>query len=191
MSNINKNLLLEFAEDVDVILWMIYYKQQIVKSQKRMINFEAQIVERQIIERREFVISTSSVFIWKSFVMNIINATSDQYEEKDYKKWKRYCKQMKSQFTQNNVNHMTQFSNFVKITYVDTYLKSDSNANKLWDAEIDFHSNKEYIWVEYKIFLKSDIERVITLQQNLLRKYRKHKQKENQIWNESKAIVKM
>ena len=159
---------------------MIYYKQQIVKNQKRMINLETQIVERQIIERRKFVTSTSSVLIWKSFVMKIINATFDQYEEKDYKKWKNYCKQMKSQFTQNNVNHMTQFSNLVKITYVDIYLKLNSNANRLWNAKIDFHSNEKYIWVEYKVFLKSDIERAITLQQNLLRKYRKHKQNSNQ-----------
>ena len=180
MSSTNNDLLLESAEDADVTLWVIYYKQQIVESQKRMINLEAQIAERQIIERRELVTSTFSVFIWKSFVMKIIDATSDQYEEKDYKKWKRYCKQMKSQFTQNNVNHMIQFSNLVKIAYVDTYLKSDNNANKLWDAEIDFHSDKEYIWVEYKVFLKSDTERAITLQQNLLRKYRKHKQDSNQ-----------
>ena len=39
MSNINNDLLFEFAENVNVILWMIYYKQQIVKNQKRMINF--------------------------------------------------------------------------------------------------------------------------------------------------------
>ena len=160
---------------------MIYYKQQIVKNQKKMINLEIQIVERQFVERREFVISTSFfVFIWKFFVMKIINATSDQYEDENYKKWKRYCKQMKSQFTQNNVNYMIQFLNLVKITYVDIYLKSNNNANKLWDAKIDSHSNKKYIWIEYKVFLKSDIERAITLQQNLLRKYRKHRQNLNQ-----------
>ena len=87
---------------------------------------------------------------------------------------------MKNQFTQNNVNHMTQFSNQIKIVYVETYLKSNNNANKLWDAEIDAHSNKQHIWNEFKTFLKSDIERAITLQQNLLRAYRKHKQNSNQ-----------
>ena len=181
MSNTNNDLLFESVEDADVTLWMIYYKQQIVESQKRMINLEAQIVERQFAERQKLVTSTSSsAFVWKFFTMKIINATSDQYEEEDYKKWKRYCKQMKNQFTQNNVNHMTQFSNLIKIAYVSTYLKSQSNANKLWDAEIDAHSNKTYIWNEFKTFLKSDIERAITLQQNLLRKYRKHKQNFNQ-----------
>ena len=107
MSNINNDLLFEFAENVDVILWMIYYKQQIVKNQKKMINLEIQIVERQFVERQKFVISISSfVFIWRLFVMKIINATFDQYENENYKKWKKFCKQMKNQFTQNNVNHM-------------------------------------------------------------------------------------
>ena len=46
MSNIDNDLLFESVIDVDVILWMIYYKQQIVKNQKRMINLEIQIVER-------------------------------------------------------------------------------------------------------------------------------------------------
>ena len=55
MTNINNDLLFEFAENVDVTLWMIYYKQQIVKNQKRVINFEVQIVKRQIIERRKLV----------------------------------------------------------------------------------------------------------------------------------------
>ena len=71
---------------------------------------------------------------------------------------------------------MIQFSNRIKIVYVSIYFKSQSNANKLWDAKIDAHSDKQYIWNEFKIFLKSDIERAITLQQNFLRKYRKHKQ---------------
>ena len=160
---------------------MIYYKQQIVKNQKKMINLEIQIVERQFVERREFVISTSFfVLIWKFFVMKIINATFDQYENENYKKWKKYCKQMKNQFTQNNVNHMIQFSNLIKIVYVNIYLKSQNNANKLWNAKIDVHSNKTYIWNEFKIFLKNDIERAITLQQNFLKKYRKHKQNFNQ-----------
>ena len=181
MSSTNNDLLFESVEDADVTLWMIYYKQQIVKNQKKMINLEAQIAERQSAERQKLVISTSSfAFVWKFFTMKIIDATSDQYEEKNYKKWKRYCKQMKNQFTQNNVNHMTQFSNLIKIAYVNTYLKFQSNANKLWNAEIDAHSNKTYIWNEFKTFLKSDIERAITLQQNLLRKYRKHKQDFNQ-----------
>ena len=181
MSNINNDLLLEFAEDADVILWVIYYKQQIVENQKRVINLEAQIAERQSAERQKFVTSTSlSVLIWRLFVMKIVDATSDQYENENYKKWKKYCKQMKSQFTQNNVNHMIQFSNQIKIVYVETYLKSDSNANKLWDAEIDAHSDKQHIWDEFKTFLKSDIERAITLQQNLLKAYRKHKQSSNQ-----------
>ena len=180
MSNTNNDLLSEPAEGADVALWMTYYKQQIVENQKRVTNLEAQTAERQTTERRKPVTSTPPVPTWKPFVMKTIGATPDQYEEEDYKKWKRYCKQMKSQFTQNNVNHMTQFPNLVKIAYADTYLKSDSNANKLWNAETDSHPDKEYTWVEYKAFLKSDTERATTLQQNLLRKYRKHKQDSNQ-----------
>ena len=146
-----------------------------------MINLETQIAERQFAERQKLVTSIFfSVFIWRFFVMKIVDATSDQYENENYKKWKKYCKQMKNQFTQNNVNHMIQFSNQIKIVYVETYLKSDSNANKLWNAEIDAHSDKQHIWNEFKIFLKSDIERAITLQQNLFRAYRKHKQNSNQ-----------
>ena len=179
MSSTDNDLLLVFAEDVDVILWMIYYKQQIEENQKRMIRFEARNVERS-----KFTISTSSThssaLVWKLFTMKIIDATFDQYEEENYKKWKKYCKQMKSQFTQNNVNHMIQFSNLIKIAYVNIYLKFQNNANKLWNAKIDAHSNKTYIWNEFKTFLKSDIERAITLQQNFLRAYRKHKQNSNQ-----------
>ena len=119
-------------------------------------------------------------FVWKFFVMKIIETTSNQYEKKNYKKWKKYCKQMKNQFTQNNVNHMIQFSNLIKIAYVDIYFKLNNNANKFWNAKIDFHSNKQYIWNEFKFFLKNDIERTITLQQNFLKKYRKYKQNYNQ-----------
>ena len=62
-----------------------------------MINFEIQIVKRQFVERREFVISTFSfIFIWKLFVMKSINATFDQYENENYKRWKKHCKQMKN-----------------------------------------------------------------------------------------------
>ena len=179
MSNFDNDLLSEPVENADVFLWLIYYKQQIEEDHKKKIRFQARNVERF-----EFATSTSSVsasvLVWKLFVMKTINATSDQYEEENYKKWKRYCKQMESQFTQNNVNHMTQFSNWIKIVYVNTYLKSQSNANKLWNAEIDAHPGKQYTWNEFKIFLKNDIERAITLQQNLLRKYRKHKQDHTQ-----------
>ena len=112
--------------------------------------------------------------------MKTIGATPDQYEGGDYKKWKRYCKQMESQFTQNNVDHMAQFPDLVKVAYAGTYLKSGSNADKLWDAETDSHPDKQYTWIEFKAFLKSDTERATTLQQDLLRKYRKHKQGHNQ-----------
>ena len=61
MSNINNALFFKSAENVNVTLWMIYYKQQIVKNQKKMINLEVQIVERQIIERRKLMISVTSV----------------------------------------------------------------------------------------------------------------------------------
>ena len=106
MSNIDNDLLFVSAENADVTLWMIYYKQQIEKNQKKMIRLEARNVERS--KSTTFTSFTHSLaFVWKLFIMKIINATSDQYEEKDYKKWKKYCKQMKSQFTQNNVNHMT------------------------------------------------------------------------------------
>ena len=179
MSNSDNDLLSESVENADVSLWLIYYKQQIEESHKKEIRLQARNVER--VESATSTSSASaSVFVWKFFVMKIIDATPDQYEKKDYKKWKKYCKQMKSQFTQNNVNHMTQFPNRIKIAYVSTYLKSQSNANKLWNAETDAHSNKQYIWNEFKVFLKSDIERAITLQQNLLRKYRKHKQNHTQ-----------
>ena len=154
MSNINNDLLFEFVENVDVTFWMTYYKQQIEKNHKKMIKFEVRNVERS-----KFTISISSIhsfaFVWKFFIMKIINATSDQYEEEDYKKWKRYCKQMKNQFTQNNVNHMTHFSNLIKIVYVNIYFKSQNNANQLWNAKIDTHSNKTYIWNEFKKFWKT------------------------------------
>ena len=51
---------------------------------------------------------------------------------------------MKSQFTQNNVDHMTQFPDLIKIAYASTYLKSQSNADKLWNAETDAHPGKTY-----------------------------------------------
>ena len=184
MSGFDNGLLSEFVENADVSLWLVYYKQQIEEGHKREIRLQARNTERS-----KSVVSISFVFIsftfasgsvWKSFVMKTIGATSNQYEKENYKKWKRYCKQMESQFTQNNVNHMVQFSNLVKIAYADTYFKSDSNANKFWDAEIDSHSGKQYIWNEFKVFLKSDIERAITLQQNFLKKYRKHKQSHSQ-----------
>ena len=184
MSNSDNDLLFEPVENADLSLWLAYYKQQIEEDHKRKIRLKARTVERSKSAITTSSVSTSSTSasdpVWKPFVMKTIETTPNQYEEENYKKWKRYCKQMKSQFTQNNVNHMTQFPDLVKIAYADTYLKSDSNANKLWDAETDFHSDKQYIWIEFKIFLKSDIERAITLQQNLLRKYRKHKQSHNQ-----------
>ena len=37
---------------------------------------------------------------------------------------------MKNQFTQNNVNYIIQFSNLIKIVYVEIYFKSNNNANK-------------------------------------------------------------
>ena len=177
-------MLSEPAENADLSLWLIYYKQQIEKNHKRKTRLKARTAERSESAITTSFVFTSSTFapdpVWKPFVMKIIETTSNQYEKKNYKKWKRYCKQMKNQFTQNNVNHMIQFPNLIKIAYADTYLKSNSNANKFWDAKIDFHPNKQYIWIEFKIFLKSDIERAITLQQNLLKKYRKHKQSHNQ-----------
>ena len=87
MSSIDNDLLLVFAEDVDVVLWMIYYKQQIEEDQKRMIRLEARNVERS--KSTVFTSFTHSfALVWKLFTMKIIDATSDQYEEEDYKKWK-------------------------------------------------------------------------------------------------------
>ena len=177
-------MLSEFVENADVFLWLIYYKQQIEKDHKKKIKLKTRIIERSKSAIIISFVSTSSIFaldsVWKSFVMKIIETTSNQYKKKNYKKWKKYCKQMKNQFTQNNVNHMIQFSNRIKIVYVNIYFKFQNNANKLWNAKIDVHSNKQYIWNEFKIFLKNDIERAITLQQNFLRKYRKHKQNHTQ-----------
>ena len=96
MSNINNDLFFEYVINVNVILWMIYYKQQIVKNQKKIINFEIkiverqiverQIVERQIVERRKFVISTFSfVFVEKFFIMKIINVTFNNRKKKTIK----------------------------------------------------------------------------------------------------------
>ena len=78
------------------------------------------------------------------------------------------------------MNHMIQFSNQIIIVYVETYFKSNNNTNKLWDAKVDVYSNKQHIWNEFKIFLKNDIERTITLQQNFFKAYRKNKQNINQ-----------
>ena len=102
MSNIDNDLFFEFVENVDVIFWITYYKQQIEKNYKKIIKFEIRNVERL----KFTIFIFSFVFVWKFFTMKIINVTFDQYQEKNYKKWKKYCKQMKNQFTQNNVNHM-------------------------------------------------------------------------------------
>ena len=147
-------MLFELIENINAIFWIIHYKQQIEKNQKKMIKFEIRNVERL-----KFTISISFihffVFVWKFFIMKIINITFDQYKEKNYKKWKKYCKQMKNQFTQNNVNYIIQFSNLIKIVYVNIYFKFQNNAHKLWNAKINIYSNKIYIWTNLKLFWKT------------------------------------
>ena len=103
MSSFYNDLFFQFVENVDLFFWLIYYKQQIEKNYKKKIKFQVRIVKRS-----KFAIFISFVFdfVWKLFVMKIIETTSNQYEKKNYKKWKKYCKQMKNQFTQNNVNHI-------------------------------------------------------------------------------------
>ena len=76
------------------------------------------------IDSSTFFVSMQIIKSKKFFSIKIIDEKSDKYNEDDYLKYFKYIKQMKLQFSQNDVEQRINESNRKKLDYAMTFLTS-------------------------------------------------------------------
>ena len=160
----NENVLSEPGRTADQAEWKVYNRQQmnlvIRRTQATMQSFSAPAAPRND----------------KPYHIKIIGQTSALYIEKFYAEWMFYTRFMKSQFKANQCDRFAVNPNDVKLVYAEIFLKRETHPHMLWEAEVIANPNKKRIWIDYKEFLRLNVQKTFTRMKNIYDKYLDYKQ---------------
>ena len=160
----NENILSKFDRTASQVEWKVYNRQQIDLIIKRLQESSSASVVSTVFRND------------KSYHVKTIEQTSALYIEEFYVEWMFYTRIMKSQFKINQCNRFAIDSNDVKLVYVEIFLKREFTIHMLWKIDVIAKSNKKRIWVEYKNFLKINVQKVFIKVENIYDKYLNYKQ---------------
>ena len=165
MTELNEKFILQkFEQKASQIEWKIYNNQQIELIIRRL-QATTQALAVSVSRRSE-----------KLFHIKTVEQTLEKFAENFYVEWIVFVRVMKNQFDQNDCDNFASNSNRFKIFHVEIFLKKNINAQLLWQAERTTHSDRKFIWNEFKNFLKNNIKRIFTRKKNIYDKYLKYKQ---------------
>ena len=165
MTELNEKFILQkFEQKASQIEWKIYNNQQIELIIRRL-QATTQTLAVSAFRRNE-----------KFFHIKIVEQIFEKFAENFYVEWVVFVRIMKNQFDQNDCDNFASNSNRFKIFHVEIFLKKNINAQLLWQAERTTHSDRKFIWNEFKNFLKNNIKRIFTRKKNIYDKYLKYKQ---------------
>ena len=112
----------------------------------------------------------------KFYHIKTIEQTFAFYIEKFYVEWIFHIRIIKSQFKINQCDRFANDSNNVKFVYVEIFLKREITIHMLWKIDVIAKSNEKRIWIEYKNFLKINVQRIFIKVENIYDKYLNYKQ---------------
>ena len=160
----SEDILSEFDRTASQVEWRVYNRQQI------------DLVIRRLQESSSASVVSTVSRNDKSYHVKIIEQTFALYIEEFYVEWMFYTRIMKSQFKINQCDHFAIDLNDVKLVYVEIFLKREITIHMLWEIDVTARSDEERIWVEYKNFLKINVQRVFIRVENIYDKYLNYKQ---------------
>ena len=165
LSNSNaKSLFEKFEEKTFIAQWKIYTRQQMILARQRFIQ-SSFFVAFEISRRND-----------KFYHIKTIEQTFALYIEKFYVEWIFYIRIIKSQFKINQCDRFANDSNNVKFVYVEIFLKRKIIIYMLWKIDVIAKSNEKRTWIEYKNFLKINVQRIFIKVENIYDKYLNYKQ---------------
>ena len=112
----------------------------------------------------------------KPFHIKTIGQTPDKFGGNSYAEWVVYVRAMENQFDQNDCDNYAPDPNRSKVLYAETFLKKDTNAQLLWQAERTNQPKRRYTWEEFKNFLKNNTKGASTRKEDTYDKYLEYKQ---------------
>ena len=165
LSNSNAKSLLEKSEEKAFIAqWKIYIRQQMILTRQRLIQSSFSVA---------FEVSRRND---KFYHIKTIEQTFAFYIEKFYAEWISHIRVMKSQFKINQCDRFADDSNSAKFVYVEIFLKRKITIHMLWEIDVIAKSNEKRIWIEYKNFLKINVQKIFIKIENIYDKYLNYKQ---------------